>query len=63
MSNLYKNICFEEKLKNSSKLEQLEEIKVKHLEEADLKYSKWKKNTKLVEEQMDRTMEEENQQK
>jgi hypothetical protein len=44
----------EEKLKNLSKLEQLEEIKVKYLEEADLKYSKWKKDTKLVEEQMDR---------
>jgi hypothetical protein len=49
----------EEKLKNSSKLKQLEEIKVKHLEETDLKYSKWKKDTKLVEEQMDRTMKEE----
>jgi hypothetical protein len=29
------------------------------LEEADLRYSKWKKDTKLVEEQMDRTMKEE----
>jgi hypothetical protein len=49
----------EEKLKNLSKLEQLEEIKVKYLKEADLKYSKWKKDTKLVEKQIDRTMKEE----
>jgi hypothetical protein len=47
-----------EKLKNFSKLEQLKEIKVKYLEETNLKYSKWKKDTKLAEKQMERTIEE-----
>ena len=57
--NLYsiytKIFALEEKLKDSLKLKQLEEIKMKYL---DLRYSKWKKNTKLSEEHIERTIEE-----